>query len=214
VTRMIRRTLGAILGGSLPLWFAAPALADEPCPPPDLTCVVDDVVERSGEVVEVVPDPIGGTTEPVVRPILGRVHQVLGGGGPTDPPGGHGTAGGDRGGRPEQPGSGAVRRPPHGTGQTRQGAEPARTAHDRAPHHLSTPPTSSVVRPPSDPQPPVERRDRVGPAAAAVTVARSLVVVGVLFGISLGFLLIQQRLDRDDPKLAEAPLEPEIVTFA
>jgi hypothetical protein len=39
-------------------------------------------------------------------------------------------------------------------------------------------------------------------------------VVGVLFGTSVGFLLIQQRLDRNDPKVVEAPLQPETVTFA
>ena len=72
--------------------------------------------------------------------------------------------------------------------------------------------TSAVVRPTADTQPSDRHGDPLGRAAAAV--ARSLLVVGVLFGTSVGFLLIQQRLDRNDPKLVEAPLQPEIVTFA
>jgi hypothetical protein len=210
MTRTIRK-LVAISIGLVPLSIAAPALADEPCPPLDLTCVVDGVVDEGGQLVDDVTDPIGDTTDPVVRPILDRVHDVLNGGDPTDPPGGHGTSGGGGSGA-ERPGTGVVGWPPHGEGATDHGGGSVPTPHVRMLHHVRTTRTSVEVRPTVDPLPSDRHGDSLGRAAAAV--AQSLLAVGVLFGISLGFLVIQQRLDRKDPKLVEAPLQPEIVTFA
>jgi hypothetical protein len=210
MTRTIRK-LVAVSIGLVPLSIAAPALADEPCPPLDLTCVADGVVDQGGQLVDDVTDPIGDTTDPVVRPILDRVNNVFNGGDPADPPDGHGTRDGGGAGV-ERPGTGAVGRSPHGERATDHGRGSVPTTRVHTLHHVRTTPTSAVVRPSVDPRPSVRRGDPLGRAAAAV--AQSLLVVGVLFGISLGFLVIQQRLDRNDPKLVEAPLRPEIVTFA
>lgn len=45
--------------------------------------------------------------------------------------------------------------------------------------------------------------------AAADVTARTTVVPGLFSAVALGFFLIQGRLDRNDPKLADAPIEPE-----
>jgi hypothetical protein len=210
MTRTTRK-LVAVSIGLVPLSIAAPALADDPCPPLDLACVVDGVVDQGEQLVDDVTDPVGDTTDPIVRPILDRVHNVVNGGDPTDPPGGHG-AGGGGGPGVERPGTGPIGRPPHGEGATDHGRGSVPTRHVRTLHHVRTTSTSAVVRPTVDPQPSHRHGDPLGRAAAAV--AQSFLVVGVLFVISLGFLVIQQRLDRNDPKLVEAPLQAEIVTFA
>ena len=45
-------------------------------------------------------------------------------------------------------------------------------------------------------------------------VARSLGVVLALFAVALGFVMIQDRLDRRDPKLALAPVQTEMIGFS
>jgi hypothetical protein len=209
----VKRAVRKLIAPSIclvPLALAAPALADEPCPPVDLTCVVGDAVDRGGDVVDDVTDPVADVTDPVVRPILDRVDDVVKGSEPTDPPGGHGSGRGGGVGGGDRSGTGAER-PRQGAGTTDHGGQAVQGTHPRVVRELRTTPTSSVVRPLADPRPSAEG-DTLSRAAAAV--ARSLLVVGVLFGITLGFLLVQQRLDRNDPKVVEAPLEPETVTFA
>jgi hypothetical protein len=61
-----------------------------------------------------------------------------------------------------------------------------------------------------DPDP--ASRDRFG--AALEGVARSLAIVLALFGLAVGFVAIQDRLDRSDPRLALAPVESDIAEFA
>jgi hypothetical protein len=43
--------------------------------------------------------------------------------------------------------------------------------------------------------------------------ARSVLLLLVLLGISLGFVLIQDRLDRNEPKLALARISPDVLGF-
>jgi hypothetical protein len=45
-------------------------------------------------------------------------------------------------------------------------------------------------------------------------VARSLAIVAALFGLAVAFVAIQDRLDRNDPRLAIAPVESDLVEFA
>ena len=59
---------------------------------------------------------------------------------------------------------------------------------------------------------PVEGSGRVGVAIGAV--ARSLLIVLALFGLTLAFAAIQDRLDRNDPRLSLAPIRSDLVTFA
>ena len=51
-------------------------------------------------------------------------------------------------------------------------------------------------------------------AGAVHVVARSLVVVLALLGVAVGFVVVQSRLDRRDPKLALAPVETEMMEFS
>ncbi len=59
---------------------------------------------------------------------------------------------------------------------------------------------------------PLEGRERVRAAIGAV--ARSLAIVLALFGLTLAFAAIQDRLDRNDPRLSLAPIRSDVVTFA
>jgi hypothetical protein len=42
---------------------------------------------------------------------------------------------------------------------------------------------------------------------------RGLLLLAALFGVTLGFVMVQGWLDRNDPKLIGAPVRTEIVTF-
>jgi hypothetical protein len=54
--------------------------------------------------------------------------------------------------------------------------------------------------------------DRIG--RVLIGAAESLVAVLLLFGVTLAFALVQNRIDRNDPKLALAPMRPEVIPFA
>jgi hypothetical protein len=208
MSRAIRMT---VVGGSclLLLSAAGPALADEHCDPLDLACTVGPITGDPGELVDdpdgMLRDTIGrvaDATDPIVQPILDAVDELLGGGGIVDPPGG-GT-GGNRV-APDPPGG---RRPSGDRGSVGSGAAGA-TALVRE----ATSPPETIISAASGSRPSVpngsgERSDGVVTGAV-----QSLVIVMVLFGIAVGFVLLQDRIDRRDPKLALAPLEPEVVTF-
>lgn len=198
-----------VLVGAILVWLAAPlvALAAEPCAPLDLNCHLDEVID---------PDPVPPVTnpvdeivdevEPVVDDVGNAVDDLLGGGGVIDPPGGGvidlpgggGGGGGDHGSGPRTGGSGggpAV--DPSGVVSTaaREGGStteiiPAAGGTREAPVGSALPPGGIVQ--------------------AAITGA--LLLLG-LFAVTVGFLLLQDRLDRGDPKLAIAPVRAEMVTF-
>jgi hypothetical protein len=42
---------------------------------------------------------------------------------------------------------------------------------------------------------------------------RGLLLLAVLFGLAVGFVVMQSRLDRRDPRLAAASPQAEMVTF-
>lgn len=205
---MIRsvRMLVAASSAALTLGLAYPAWADD-CPLSDPTCLTGDLVAPAGDsVTDVVPDVVGdavddpnGTVEPVVKDVVAEVNRLAaqigepppgeGGGGPT------GNGGGD--------GSGAG-----GAGLT-----------DARLQNGTGLPGSTVLLASSaaDPDIPIARggprlRDRVTAAVAAA--ARSFAVVLVLLGVAIGFVLVQDRLDRKDPKLVLAPVGSDVVLFA
>jgi hypothetical protein len=69
-----------------------------------------------------------------------------------------------------------------------------------------------VPRPIADtPGSPVEGSGR-GVAVGAV--ARSLAIVLALFASTLAFAAIQDRLDRNDPRLSLAPIRSDVMRFA
>ncbi|MDP9302521.1 MAG: hypothetical protein M3P43_16760, partial [Actinomycetota bacterium] len=49
---------------------------------------------------------------------------------------------------------------------------------------------------------------------AVHVVARSLGVVLALLAVAVGFVMVQDRLDRRDPKLTLAPVQTEMMGFA
>jgi hypothetical protein len=177
-------------------WFAIPPASADECPPLDVTCVVDDVVDGGEAVAD---DPVGTVTDTVTSVVEDRVDQVnqLLGGGSQPPPGGGGNGGG--GGIGGGGGSGTSdaaidARRSGGTGFRGQGpsANILTTTHP-IPDQRSLP-------------------ERLATAAAGAV--ESLAVVFVLLGVAVGFVLIQDRLDKRDPRLALAPIQSDVVRFA
>ena len=200
----VASALGAVL-----LLAAGPASADETCPPLDVSCLSEQATGMAGDVVgdpvgEPPDDPVGSIQHhPVVRPVTDRADQILhgvGSGGPLPRLGGSGDGGsakgpGDAGsppgnGGPPQRGRSGFAGGPRGITST--GGDPIRIAR---PFHRGT----SIGA-------------RLGRVLAAV--AQSLVIALVLFAVTLGFVLVQDRIDRNDPKLAVAPMRPEVILFS
>ena len=119
--------------------------------------------------------------------------------------------GGGRGGTHHPPGRGSQgtshQAPPHG------GAPNGRIPGGRGPH-------ASIGSGPAPAEPaPSLVRDHVTASGDRFDtvlegVARSLAIVLTLFGLAVGFVAIQDRFDRNDPRLALAPVESDIVEFA
>jgi hypothetical protein len=195
------------------------ASAQAACPVLDPLCVIEDNVDGGVGLLEDtvggietpvddVLDPLDEIVDPVVDTIFGTVDDVLAGGGgeQPEPPGGTGDGGG------AQPGVHQGRPEPSG--------RPDRATVDIAgPRAHERPEIGRVFAPLVAPRPiadatgsPVEGSGRVGAAIGAV--ARSLAIVLALFGLTLGFAAIQDRLDRNDPRLSLAPIRSDVVTFA
>jgi len=195
---------------------AAPAHADD-CPPLDVSCVAGDVVDGAGGVVEGTVHTVSETVDPIVEETTNTVDELLGGG-QNEPPAGGGTGdgggdagGGHRGGRgngqvhrsgtahhstdaPGLTGLGSAARPPIALG-TRSGGSQGTSI---------VPASRPVGEQPGLPE-------RV--AATAARAAKSLAIVLVLLLAAVGFVLIQDRLDKKDPRLALAPLQSDVVRF-
>jgi hypothetical protein len=203
MNRWVKLPFVATLGLAA-LAVAPSALADEPCPLTDLTCVTEDPVGGVGGEIDGITDPIDEVTDPIVQPILDKVDEILGRGGPIDPPGGGGGGGGG-GGSGGSGGSGGGPGhegglPPISTGSAHQQVfDPASGGSQSVPR----PGGVELTRPVST--------GGIGPILTGAT--RSVLVVLVLLGVSLGFVVIQDRLDRNEPKLALARISPDMVEF-
>jgi hypothetical protein len=186
------------------------------CPVSDLTCQLGeaagagDGVLGDGPVDTPVDETIDPVVDPVVDDVLDRVRDVIGES-PIDIPdpiGGGGGGGGHVGGPPA---NGGPRGTP--TAGDRSGRGNAVLRNLDGPGISSLPgttisATSGVA--PSDTQ------DRTGNRFGSVLegVARGSVVLLVLFGLAVAFVTIQDRLDRQDPRLALAPVGSDVVEFA
>ena len=195
------------------------ASAQAACPVLDPLCAIEDAVDDGVGLVEDtvggietpvddVLDPLAEVVDPVVDTIFGTVDDVIGGGGreQPEPPGGAGDDGGAQPGV-HQGGPEPSVRPDRGT------------VDITGPRVYERPEIGRVFPPVVAPRPiadatgsPVEGSGRVGAAIGAV--ARSLAIVLALFGLTLGFAAIQDRLDRNDPRLSLAPIRSDVVTFA
>jgi hypothetical protein len=213
--------------------MSAPAMA---CPVTDLTCVTetaadpvtavtdtttsavnqatatveetaDAVTDQANQAVETVTDTVKGIVEQVPDPIdpgviddpTGILPGVLGStvdqpSGPSaTEPGGNGTATGPGGGKSRTAG---------GAGPSSFGRGPV-IGPVAAP--ISSTPAASV---------PIPRRglfDRIGPLA--ILAAEALAFPLALAVIVLLFVAVQNRIDRKDPKLALAPITPDLLRF-
>lgn len=200
---------------ALSLALAAPAFADNVCDPLDVTCVVTGTGGSGQDPVTDTVDTVTGTVKPVVDDPQGTVDHILHG--TVNPPGGGGggtgggTGGGGTGG--DQPGDHGTAGRPGGNGPHVVRPQQPLSVGGRSagPHPTgSTPDTSSI--PVTVAKHPVFADGFAG--AAAHVVAQSLGVVLALLAVAVGFVMVQDRLDRRDPKLALAPVQTEMMGFS
>lgn len=213
MTRWIRR-LTVVPLSTAAIAAAGVSVAHATCPPLDLVCLGGETVDTGrGQVDDTIGPidtpgdetiaPVTDATDPVLSEIKDRLGEV--GVDPPDPIGG-------RGGGTHPPGPGVGDTSNHAP--RHDGAAHRRTPGlgprgSTGPGYASSAEGSSgaVLR---DPDP--ASGDRFG--AALEGVARSLAIVLALFGLAVGFVAIQDRLDRNDPRLALAPVESDTVEFA
>ena len=193
----------------LPTIATASARADT-CPPLDPTCVVGDVVESGGSAVDDTVETVDGTTGLDVGGTIDAMPPVDGGNQPPiDDGGGTGTTGaGNDSGRWNH-GDGDVGSKRRGNAAATRGAGPSSSpaigGRAAAPRGPSTVPAVHQLRQAAS------MSDRL--AAVAVGAAKSLAVVLGLMGAAVAFVLIQNRLDGKDPRLALAPHRSDVVSF-
>jgi hypothetical protein len=218
----LRPLLLLAIAGSLVI-SAAPAHAA--CAPADLACstatatgtvteVTDPVTEVTDPVTDPVTETIGGVVDDVnetVRPVVDEVPQL------PDPPVN-------------------VTDPP--TAGDPNVAPDARSSHPAASgdsgHGRTDPVSGGVVEPTVPVQALVAERFvagldpgavpdvRIGPSPPAERTGvsfRDVLTAGFVFPFALvlivgAFLLVQDRLDRRDPRLALAPVGPDVLDFA
>jgi hypothetical protein len=203
------RLLAAIPPTVLSLVLVSPALATEPCDPLDATCVATDVTGSGQETVNDAVDSLTGTAKPIVDDPRGAVDKILN---PDDiglP--GDGSGGGDPPGRGRPNGGHDTHRPPGGS-HAGQGPRFQPSAGPRAAHPRSAGSSFDPLPNPIAPSKEPIFEDRVGEAVHVV--AQSLGVVLALLAVAAGFVMVQNRLDRRDPKLALAPVETEMMVFS
>jgi hypothetical protein len=197
----------------LSLALAAPALADDVCDPLDVSCVATDTAGSGQQTVTDTAGTVTGTAKPLVDDPQGTVDHILNG--TVNPPGGGGGGGGGTGGGGSgtgggHPGDHGTAGQPGGKGpHVGRGPQQARSVGGRSagPHPTgSTPNTSSI--------PGTVAKDPVFAGAAAHVVAGSLGVVLALLAVAVGFVMVQDRLDRRDPKLTLAPVQTEMMGFS
>lgn len=203
----------------LSLALAAPAFADDVCDPLDETCAVTGTAGSGQDPVTDTVDTVTGTVKPVVGDPQGTVDHILHG--TVNPPGGGGGGGGDTGGGTggggtggDQPGNHGTSGRPGGNGpHVARGPQQPRSVGGRpaGPHATgSTPDTSSI--PVTVAKNPVFADGFAG--AAAHVVAPALGVVLALLAVAVGFVMVQDRLDRRDPRLTLAPVQTEMMGFS
>ena len=196
----------------LSLALAAPAFAQGACDPLDVTCGVTGTAGSGQETVTDTVDTVSGTAKPVVDDPQGTVDHILHG--TVNPPGGGGGTGGSGGTGGDQPGGhGGAGRPGGTAPHAVRGPQQPRSVGGQSagPHPTgSTPDTSSI--PVTAAKAPLFADGFAG--VAAHVVAPSLGVVLALLAVAVGFVMVQDRLDRRDPKLTLAPVQTEMIAFS
>jgi len=219
--RTFGTSLRALLLLAIGASFVVAAAPARGCPLTDPGCVietVDDVVEPVTDPVvdqvDQVVDPVTEVTDPVVGTIGGVINGVEDTVGPivdvTDPPAqGHSDVGPDpRTGPGAPPGDSGDRRSDVGSGSfvERPIPPPALVGGAFIPSLESVRPISDVRIGAS---PPTERS-----GVSFENVVKGLVAFPLALALIVGaFLLAQNRLDRRDPRLALAPVGPDVLDF-
>jgi hypothetical protein len=226
-SRARERTFGTSLRALLLLAigasFVVAAAPARSCPLTDPGCVietVDDVVEPVTEVTDPVVDQVDQVVDPVTEvtdPVVGTVGGVINGVEDTvdpivdvtEPPAqGHSDVGSD-------PRTGPGAPPDSGNGRSDVGSgsfverpipPPALVGGEFIPSLDSVRPISDVRIGAS---PPTERS-----GVSFENVVKGLVAFPLALALIVGaFLLAQNRLDRRDPRLALAPVGPDVLDF-
>lgn len=217
MTRWISRVIVIPLS-TMAIAVASASFAHATCPPQDAVCLGEGTAGTSQGVVNDTIGPVGAPGDdtvasvsdavPVTGDVVDRVKDLLDGAG-VDPPDPIGGGGGGGTHHPPGEGSPGTSKPGPRHGGTTVGRIPGSPGLHRSTGsgHAPLDPTPSVVR-----HAELASRDRSG--AAFQGVARSLAIVLTLFGLAVGFVAIQDRLDRNDPRLALAHVESDIVEFA
>lgn len=218
---MIRwtRRLTLLTFGTLSLALVLPPAASASCAPLDALCAADEGSGVFGDALNPigpVDDPVEDLTDPVLDPIdpvlddtVDEVTRLLEDP-PVEPPvggggGGHHGGGGPGPGDGQGPGAGGGTLAPRGRDGIGRGlgsftlGSPSAGALD---------PVGRIAPPQKTPS----VGDRFGRALGGA--ARSLAFVLGLLSVVAGFVLIQDRLDRKDPRLALAPVGSDTVSFA
>jgi hypothetical protein len=189
------------------LLFGSPAAAD-PCALTDPDCITETVDESVTTAKETITDAeqtveqaagsAGEAVEEAAAGVVSRVNEVIDGllGKKKEEPGGGG-------GGKDSP---RANRPP--SEQSRRDESPAaRRLEPREPSFDAFLPRAGVGVPGAGP---ASNESRPGGIGAA---ARQLAFPALLVVLVLAFLVIQNRVDRQDPRLASAPLGPDLLTF-
>lgn len=227
-SRARERTFGTSLRALLLLAmgasFVVAAAPARGCPLTDPGCViqtVDDVVEPVTEVTDPVVDQVDQVVDPgteVTDPVVGTVGGVINGVEDTvdpivdvtEPPAqGHSDVGSDPRTGPGAPPDSGNERSDVGSGSIveRPIPPPALVGDAFIPSLDSARPISDVRIGAS---PPTERS-----GVSFENVVKGLVAFPLALALIVGaFLLAQNRLDRRDPRLALAPVGPDVLDFA
>lgn len=227
-SRARERTFGTSLRALLLLAigasFVVAAAPARGCPLTDPGCVietVDDVVEPVTQVTDPVVDQVDQVVDPVTEvtdPVVGTIGGVINGVedtvdpivGVTEPPAqGHSDVGSD-------PRTGPGAPPDSGNGRSDVGSGSFVEPPIPPPALVGGAfiPSLDSVRPISDVRigasPPTERS-----GVSFENVVKGLVAFPLALALIVGaFLLAQNRLDRRDPRLALAPVGPDVLDFA
>jgi len=185
---------GLVLALSAPVAFAD-------CPLTDPTCIVDQTKRTATDTADTVKDKADAAVKQATDTVDAILNPI---GLPTPTPtptgagdGGHGGSGGS------VPNGGPATTPTSsGVGALNRAAITGT---------LTTPPSSSR---------PVRHGTAHGPSlfgrigGAAAEAAKQVAFPLALALVVVAFLMVQNRLDRRDPKLAQAPIAPDVLRFA
>jgi hypothetical protein len=198
----LRAATVVLLAALALLLTSASAWADD-CTPLDVTCAVEDALSGGGAPVPT-EDPVGtveDTAAPVRDEVQRQIDDLLGRTG-DPPPGGGG--GGSGGGHQGSGGGSHDRR--GGTGGGRIDPIEPRVVIEVGSGAVPDPTSSSHGAP-------GERHVPSLLGALQTNAVASLTFWLMLLAVAGGFVIVQDKLDRNDPKLVIAPVESDVVTF-